>query len=251
MGKVKAPDIPPPHKRYIKLKTKRIMNNHLELKMRILEKYGIATEPKSIEFCREAYKFVYGELSSEEVIDITVGPVAVDLGLPSGTKWADRNIGASKPEDTGLYFSWGNTEGHKAGMDYDFEDEYNNTPGAKLEGDIDLEHDAAHVNLGEPWKMPTKEQFKELVENCTSERTTLNGYLGRRFTSKINGESIFLPFAGYIGGTSLYNHGSDGYFWSSSLYSSASGYDLVFHSSGVNPASDYYRFYGFSVRAVQ
>lgn len=227
------------------------MNNNIELKMHILEKYGIATEPKSIEFCREAYKFVYGEQSSEEVIDITADPVAVDLGLPSGTKWADRNIGASKPEETGLYFSWGNTEGHKAGMDYDFEDDYDNTPGAKLTGDIDLEHDAAHVNLGEPWKMPTKEQFKELVENCTSERTTLNGYLGRRFTSKINGESIFLPFAGYIDGTSLSNHGSDGYYWSSSLGSSAYGYNLGFYSSGVYPAYYDNRFYGFSVRAVQ
>lgn len=250
MGKVKAPDIPPPHE-FFKLKTKRIMNNNIELKMRILEKYGIATEPKSIEFCREAYKFVYGELSSEEVIDITADPVAVDLGLPSGTKWADRNIGASKPEDTGLYFSWGNTEGHKAGMDYDFEDNYDNTPGAKLKGDIDLEHDAARVNLGEPWKMPTKEQFKELVENCTSERTTLNGYLGRRFTSKINGASIFLPFAGYIDGASLYGHGSSGVYWAGSLYSSASGYNLYFYSSGVGPASSYRRFYGFSVRAVQ
>ena len=112
-------------------------------------------------------------------------------------------------------------------------------------------YDAARVNLGEPWKMPTKEQFKELVENCTSERTTLNGYLGRRFTSKINGASIFLPFAGYISGTSLYDHGSLGSYWSSSLYSSASGYNLYFNSGGVDPADNSSRFYGFSVRAVQ
>ena len=204
------------------------MKNDIELKMRILEKFGIMSEPKSIEFCKEAYKFVYGDTAGEESADIHADPVAVDLGLPSGTKWADRNIGALKPEDTGLYFSWGNTVGHEAGKDYDFEDDYDNTPGAELKNDIDLEHDAARIHLGEPWKMPTKEQSKELVDNCESEVTTLNGYLGRRFTSKINGNSIFMPFAGYIDGTSLCNRGSYGRYWSSSLYSQAYGFNLDF-----------------------
>ena len=228
------------------------MKNDIELKMRILEKFGIMSEPKSIEFCKEAYKFVCGDTAGEGPADIVADPVAVDLGLPSGTKWADRNIGALNPEDTGLYFSWGNTVGHEAGKGYDFEDDYDNTPGSDLKDDIDLEHDAARVNLGEPWKMPTKEQFKELVDNCESEVTTINGYLGRRFTSKINGNSIFMPFAGYIGGTGLDFRGSGGYFWSSSLYSQARGYLLSFGSSGVYPAGNSgCRFNGFSVRAVQ
>lgn len=227
------------------------MKNDIELKMRILEKFGIVSEPKSIEFCKEAYKFVYGDTAGEGPADIVADPVAVDLGLPSGTKWADRNIGASNPEDTGLYFSWGNTVGHEAGNDYNFEDDYDNTPGSELKGDIDLEHDAARVNLGEPWKMPTMEQFKELVDNCESDMATLNGYLGRRFTSKINGNSIFMPFAGYISGTGLYYGGSLGYYWSSSLHSQTLGYDLGFGSSGVYPALSSSRFYGFSVRAVQ
>ena len=227
------------------------MKNDIELKMRILEKFGIMSEPKSIEFCKEAYKFVYGDTSGDEPADIVADPVAVDLGLPSGTKWADRNIGALNPEDTGLYFSWGNTVGHEAGKDYDFEDDYDNTPGSDLKEDIDLEHDAARVNLGEPWKMPTKEQFKELVDNCESEVTTINGYLGRCFTSKINGNSIFMPFAGYIGGTSLIHRGSSGYYWSSSLGSQADGCHLYFNSGGVYPARDSRRFNGFSVRAVQ
>ena len=230
------------------------MKNDIEMKMRILEKFGIVNEPKSIEFCKEAYKFVYEDTTGttgDEPADIVADPVAVDLGLPSGTKWADRNIGALNPEDTGLYFSWGNTVGHEAGKDYDFEDDYDNTPGSELKGDIDLEHDAARVNLGEPWKMPTKEQFKELVNNCESEVETLKGYLGRCFTSKINGNSIFMPFAGYISGTSLYNRGSYGLYWSSSLLSQAHGYSLSFDSSNVNPANDDYRFLGFAVRAVQ
>lgn len=229
----------------------KLMKNDIELKMRILEKFGIVSEPKSIEFCKEAYKFVYGDTAGEEPADIVADPVAVDLGLPSGTKWADRNIGALNPEDTGLYFSWGNTVGHEAGKDYDFEEDYDNTPDSELKGDIDLEHDAARVNLGEPWKMPTKGQFKELVDNCESEVATLKGYLGRCFTSKINGNSIFMPFAGYIDGTSLYGRGSRGYYWSSSVHSQTYGFDLYFYSSNVFPASIDLRFYGFSVRAVQ
>jgi uncharacterized MAPEG superfamily protein len=179
-------------------------------------------------------------------------PIAVDLALPSGTKWADRNVGAKLPEDTGLYFSWGNTDGHEAGKDYDFDDDtYDDTLGAELDGDIDLAHDAARANLGEPWQMPTKDQFKELVENCECEVCTLNGYRGRRFTSKINGNSIFMPFAGYIIGTGLYGRGSHGVYWSASLYSAASGYYLYFSSSYVNPAYHDIRYDGFSVRAVQ
>ena len=230
------------------------MKSDIELKMRILEKFGIMSEPKSIEFCKEAYKFVYGDTTGttgEGPADIVADPVAVDLGLPSGTKWADRNIGALNPEDTGLYFSWGNTVCHEAGKDYDFEDDYDNTPGSELKADIDLEHDAARVNLGEPWKMPTKEQFKELVDNCESEVATLKGYLGRCFTSKINGNSIFMPFAGYISGTSLNYRGSNGLYWSSSLRSQTYGYSLNFDCSNVLPASNDYRFLGFSVRAVQ
>jgi hypothetical protein len=230
------------------------MKNDIELKMRILEKFGIMSEPKSIEFCKEAYKFIYGNTTGttgEGPADIVANPVAVDLGLPSGTKWADRNIGALNPEDTGLYFSWGNTVGHEAGKDYDLEDDYDNTQGSELKEDIDLEHDAARVNLGEPWKMPTKEQFKELVDNCESEVTTINGYLGRRFTSKINGNSIFMPFAGYISGTGLSRRGSSGSYWSSSLGSQTGGCDLYFISGGVSPAGYDDRFYGFSVRAVQ
>lgn len=229
----------------------KLMKHDIELKMRILEKFGIMSEPKSIEFCKEAYKFVYGDAAGEGPADIVADPVAVDLGLPSGTKWADRNIGALNPEDTGLYFSWGNTVGHEAGKDYNFEEDYDNTPGSELKDDLDLEHDAARVNLGEPWKMPTKEQFKELVDNCESEVTTINGYLGRRFTSRSNGNSIFMPFAGYINGTGLNFRGSNGDYWSSSLYSQTVGYNLYFYSGGVFPANYDSRFNGFSVRAVQ
>lgn len=229
------------------------MEPGIDLRRYILDTYCVKGDVKSLEFCRKAYDFVMGnDKEGTPSTETHADPIAVDLGLPSGTKWADRNIGAKLPEDTGLYFSWGNTDGHEAGKDYDFDDDtYDDTPGAEVDGDIDLAHDAARANLGEPWQMPTKDQFAELVDNCECEVCTLNGYRGRRFTSKINGNSIFMPFAGYISGTGLNSRGSGGLYWSASLGSAAYGYYLSFISSYVNPANYDNRFYGFSVRAVQ
>ena len=230
------------------------MDKAQELKMQLLKEFGIIDEKKSVDFCREAYKFLTeGEqndtpsaapaVSSEEAI-------AVDMGLPSGTLWADRNIGAKSPEDFGLYFSWGNIEGHVMGSGYDFDD-YNETKGHELDGDIDIEHDAARFNMGEPWQMPTKEQFQELVDNCTREWCCENGHMGSRFTSKINGKSVFFPAAGYGYGTSVNSVGSRGCYWSSSWYSADSAYDVYFYSSSVYPQDSSDRYSGFSVRAVQ
>ena len=229
------------------------MEPGIDLRRQILDTYCVKGDVKSLEFCRKAYDFIMGnDKECTQSTETPSDPIAVDLGLPSGTKWADRNVGAKLPEDTGLYFSWGNTDGHEAGKDYDFDDDtYDDTPGAEVDGDIDLAHDAARANLGEPWQMPTKDQFKELVDNCECEVCTLNGYRGRRFTSKINGNSIFMPFSGYIYGTGLYGRGSRGSYWSASLYSAANGYYLYFNSGGVGPANYSNRFDGFSVRAVQ
>jgi hypothetical protein len=94
-------------------------------------------------------------------------------------------------------------------------------------------------------------EFQELYNNCITEWTTQNGVNGRRFTSRINGNSIFFPAAGSRSGVSLSNRGSRGYYWSSSRNSSAGGYFMYFYASGVNPADTYLRFRGFSVRAVQ
>jgi hypothetical protein len=99
--------------------------------------------------------------------------------------------------------------------------------------------------------MPTVAEFQELNSNCSSEWTDEDGVAGRRFTSNHNGNSIFFPASGNRYGTGLYNRGSSGLYWSSSLHSSPRGYRLDFDSGGVNPAYSDYRFYGFSVRAVQ
>lgn len=181
----------------------------------------------------------------------------VDLALPSGLLWCEHNVGASTPYEDGLYFSWGNVTGHTGDDGYDFgtsnDGPYASTPGAALEGNIPSNntYDAARHNMGAPCRLPTVGEFQELNSNCDSEWTDEDGVAGRRFTSRINGNSIFFPASGSRLGTGLYDHGSVGYYWSSSLYSSAYGYRLSFDSGGVNPASNNSRFYGFSVRAVQ
>jgi hypothetical protein len=182
---------------------------------------------------------------------------AVDLALPSGVLWADKNVGASTPYEDGLYFSWGNVIGHTGDDGYDFgtgnDGPYASTPGAELTGNIapSNTYDAARHNMGAPWRMPTVGEFQELVANCDSEWTDEDGVTGRRFTSRINGNSIFFPASGDRDGTGLNGHGSYGLYWSSSLTSQTYGYYLNFYSEGVNPAGNDGRFYGFSVRAVQ
>ena len=181
----------------------------------------------------------------------------VDLALPSGVLWADKNVGAATPYEDGLYFSWGNIVGHTGDDGYDFgtsnDGPYASTPGAALTGNIPTNntYDAARHNMGAPCRMPTVGEFQELNSNCDSEWTDEDGVAGRRFTSRINGNSIFFPASGYRYGTGLLNHGSVGYYSSSSLNSSANGYNLYFNSGGVSPADSSNRFYGFSVRAVQ
>ena len=182
---------------------------------------------------------------------------AVDLALPSGLLWADKNVGAAKPSDDGLYFSWGNVIGHTGTDGYDFgtsnDGPYASTPGAALTGNIPTNgtYDAARHNMGAPWRMPTVGEFQELNSNCDSEWTDEDGVAGRRFTSRINGNSIFFPASGIRNGTGLNYRGSFGNYWSASLYSQTNGYNLYFYSEGVNPADFNNRFSGFSVRAVQ
>lgn len=151
---------------------------------------------------------------------------AVDLGLPSGRKWANRNVGQGLidvPADYGFL------------MDFD---------------------SAQQFPLPEGWKVPSKEDFKELCDHCTHEWVDKDGLRGMRFTGK-NGNSIFLPAAGYTWfdeedhGTTLYDRGAYGYYWSSGFYSASNACSLVFSSSEVYPQDDYGRRIGFTVRAVQ
>ena len=178
----------------------------------------------------------------------------VDLALPSGLLWCEHNIGATTPYEHGLYFSWGNVIGHAEGSGYDFSDAvYAQTPGAALTGNIPVNntYDMARHNMGAPCRLPTMGEFTELNSNCDSEWTDEDGVAGRRFTSRINGNSIFFPASGNYNGTSLYGRGSYGFYWSSTWSSETNARNLNFYSSSVNPQDYYYRRLGFTARAVQ
>ena len=179
---------------------------------------------------------------------------AVDLALPSGLLWCEHNVGASRPEEVGLYFSWGNVTGHAEGSGYDFsQTNYDASAGAALAADISVgdQYDMAHHNMGGQWRLPRRTEFQELYDNCDSEWIAQDGMNGRRFTSRANGNSIFFPAAGYYDGTTLNGRGSSGDYWSSSFYSATSAVDLSFNSSGVSPQGSNGRRGGFTVRAVQ
>ena len=203
------------------------------------------------------YDGTYWQVVGIEGITGSTPSGAVDLALPSGLLWCEHNVGAASPYDDGLYFSWGNVEGHTGTDGYDFgssnDGPYASTPGAALTGNISVDgtYDAARHNMGAPWRMPTQPEFQELYDNCYSEWTDEDGVAGRRFTSRINGNSIFFPAAGGRSGTGLGNRGTYGHYWGSSLNSQAYGYTLYFGSGGVLPAGTSNRFHGFSVRAVQ
>ena len=122
---------------------------------------------------------------------------------------------------------------------------------------LDLEDDSAYMNLGGNWRMPTKDEWAELMENCTWTWTTWNGVAGRLITAR-NGNSIFLPAAGFLGGTDLSNVFTIGYYWSSYLFEDevGSGFrsdfasPLCFTSGVVDNSSMAGRCYGFSIRPV-
>ena len=168
----------------------------------------------------------------------------VDLGLPSGLKWATCNVGATKPEEYGDYFAWGEI---KPKQRYD-DDNYTYKSNPET---LPLSADAANVSWGGSWRMPTKAEQDELRKYCTWEWIAQNRLKGYKITSKKNGNSIFLPAAGYRSSSYLYGAGSSGSYWSSSLSTSDSclAYYLSFGSSDVG-WYDYYRYYGQSVRAV-
>ena len=210
---------------------------------------------------------------------------AVDLGLPSGTKWANMNLGADTPEGDGLYFAWGETRGYTSntadGRLFDipsykwmnktkpdiwqitkYQIEDGQTEGCWYDADgkfigdgkrtLEPVDDAAHVMWGGDWVMPTYEDMQELLEYTTSVWTTQNGVNGRKFTSKKNGKSIFLPAAGtrYMDGFHFYT--TNGGYWSSTVFNeySYSAHDLGFGADEIDTFR-HSRAYGRNIRPVQ
>lgn len=172
------------------------------------------------------------------------------MGLPSGVQWANCNVGAARPSELGIYFSWGNTEGHMIDEGYDFSlDVYNSTQGANIATNLSLEQDAARTNLGEPWRMPTAADFQELYDNCTYVWTTMNGVNGMLFTSNINGNTLFFPAAGLFEDETLIYRSGNGY-WSSSWISEADARNFRFSSVQAYPNGSASRHFGCPVRGV-
>ena len=201
----------------------------------------------------------------------------VDLGLPSGTLWATCNVGASSPEDCGDYFAWGETEpkGYYDWSTYKwFAEGWRDEEGTWhyygltkycttsrngyyffIDGKtkLDPEDDAAYVNWGPSWRMPTQEQLRELYV-LTWRWTTRNGVNGRLFTGP-NGNTLFLPAAGYRGYESLSSVGTKGYYWSRMLVPDPlldmRAYCLFFNYDEFRWYDDDMRYRGQTVRAVR
>jgi hypothetical protein len=208
-----------------------------------------------------AFTFTACSLFDLDEMDNLNGHKYVDLGL--SVKWATCNVGSDSPEDYGDYFAWGETKpksvydwstykwckGSKTTMTKYCTDRDYGTVDNKTQ--LDLSDDAAHVNWGGSWRMPTYKEFNELREKCSWTWTTENGVKGYKVVSKTNGNSIFLPAAGYRYNSSLSYAGSVGYYWSSSLYTGCPYYArcVYFDSSFVGCYNDY-RYYGLSVRPV-
>lgn len=201
-----------------------------------------------------------------------IGPQAVDLGLPSGVKWATYNIGADKPEAYGEYYSWGETEKkdkdataywsnykwcrgtYNSLTKYCTSSEwgYNGfTDGKKV---LDPEDDVAQVNWGDGWRMPTGAEMEELKNNCDWYKTIENGIHGYKVASKTNSKYIFLPCAGTIGRNGLSLVGEEGFYWSSSLDQGSNGSTyanrITIYPSSVEFNSSR-RFSAFTIRPVK
>ena len=211
---------------------------------------------------------VHADAFIHGVSAISISFLYVDLGLPSGLLWAACNLGAAAPEDYGDYFAWGETEPKSF---YDWKTyqycistntiliKYCNNASYGINGFTDdlttllPEDDAATANWDNGWRMPTQYEWYELLVNTTNVWTTRNGVNGRLFTSKTNGNTLFLPAAGCRSGFSLSDAGSRGYYWSSSLRTDDPRYACFFDITSWDCYVFHYnnRYYGFSVRAVR
>ena len=218
-------------------------------------------------------EYIYNALidNLQKQIDELKGPYEyVDLGLSSGTKWANMNIGAEKETDYGLFFQWGDTVGY----DEDSaaaHSSWSTCPGnggassydtsalstwdtANLTNNVlNTSVDAAYIHTNGKAKMPTEAQVQELIDETNSEWATIDGVAGRKFTNKSDSSKyIFIPAAGYFISGSHINEGSYGHVWSSSLYTEAIQYSyfLHFNDTYTTTYSGQGRSYAFSVRGV-
>ncbi|MDY4850393.1 MAG: hypothetical protein SO182_04045 [Paludibacteraceae bacterium] len=181
----------------------------------------------------------------------------VDLGLPSGLKWATCNVGATTPEAYGNYYAWGEIAPKETYSwdTYNFTADggttftkYNATDGKTT---LDPDDDVAATDWGGNWRMPTDDEWKELIDSCTQTWTTLNGINGYEIKSKINGNSIFLPATGFRSDEALNYDGSSGVYWSSTLDTGSpeNAGGIGFVPNALERLGSH-RYYGRAVRPV-
>ena len=184
-----------------------------------------------------------------------VGTVAdaVDLGLPSGTLWASWNVGATKPEEYGGYYAWGESE-EKETYTQDNYKHYDHTWKEYINIGDDISgtgNDVAHVLWGDGWHMPTTAQIQELINKCTWTWITYNDSVKGYKVTGPNGNKIFLPAAGKRIGTTLFDVGYYGNYWSSTRYRDHYRAYALYLGAGDYYVSYYSRSEGRSVRPVK
>ncbi len=241
--------------------------------------YALATGTHAVGFVKtlkafpeDGYQFIHwgdGKTDNPRTITLTQDtlftayfaplPQAIDLGLPSGTLWADMNVGATSSEDYGDYFAWGETmpKTEYNWATYQWSDaagkqmtKYNHTDGKTI---LDPEDDAATVHWGAQWQMPTNDQLQELVQTCTWTWTARNGVNGAEVVGP-NGNAIFLPAAGVWWDTEFGLSGTHGYYTIATRYTCdvRSAEDLNFTATTLEISdNEDYRYFGASIRAVQ
>lgn len=169
----------------------------------------------------------------------------VDLGLPSGLKWATCNVGASSPEMPGGYYAWGELEtkdyyGSENCLTYEIEmDDISGDPA----------YDVAAANWKSTWRMPKPIEISELFSNCSEESVEINGRECTKLTSYINGNSIILPCTGWINGTNNAYYNNYGRYWSSTPYHYANSQAISFTDNSSYQNQDA-RYWGLSIRPV-
>lgn len=185
---------------------------------------------------------------------------AVDLGLPSETLWATKNVGAYSPEENGDYFAWGetstkseyswNTLKYRRSGTSSIDVKFSKYNTSDFKSVLELSDDPAYNSWGEDWRMPTDKEWIELINECIWTWSTQNGKMGYKVSSKTNENSIFLPAAGCQNSQGPENVGSMGFYWSSTKSTSDnSSWGTYFNHAGVG-RNTYFRYFGFSVRPV-
>lgn len=181
-------------------------------------------------------------------------PHAVDLGLPNGTKWACCNVGAPSPDGTGGFYSWGETEIKSNYDDNNYKHgELSNRIPQRMGNIAGSEYDAALVNMGSTWQMPSSEQWHELIDYCEWEWVTYKGHQGWRITGP-NGNRIFIPAGGMKGGEQWIDKDDRfGYYWASDCDpNNFPNPNSFFTNGGCHEVRETisYQSYGFTIRAI-